>query len=250
MILRRITEHVKAQNWFAVGLDFVIVVAGVFVGLQVSNWNEHQAEKNLEKRYATYLHEEISENIEYFSDRTVKYEEFQSTLIGYYDYLTGSRNQPPADEELRGVLCKFGINRYGSISSSVYDELVSSGRLSLLGDWPAREALNDFREKLAGSNASMAVADAPLQRGYQKLDRFLIRKSNLTENAADGCVLEYTLLEEDASAAAVIAEIQSLELVYLIGFKRLLDSAVLAQEALQKGYPHIQAGQDMVETDQ
>jgi len=26
MILRRITEHVKAQNWFAVGLDFVIVV--------------------------------------------------------------------------------------------------------------------------------------------------------------------------------------------------------------------------------
>jgi hypothetical protein len=26
MMLRRITEHVKAQNWFAVGLDFVIVV--------------------------------------------------------------------------------------------------------------------------------------------------------------------------------------------------------------------------------
>ena len=25
MILRRITEHVKAQNWFAVGLDFIIV---------------------------------------------------------------------------------------------------------------------------------------------------------------------------------------------------------------------------------
>ena len=29
MILRRITEHVKAQNWFAVGLDFFIVVVGV-----------------------------------------------------------------------------------------------------------------------------------------------------------------------------------------------------------------------------
>jgi hypothetical protein len=32
MILRRVTEHVKAQNWFA-------VVAGVFIGLQVANWN-------------------------------------------------------------------------------------------------------------------------------------------------------------------------------------------------------------------
>ena len=26
MLLRRITEHVKAQNWFAVALDFLIVV--------------------------------------------------------------------------------------------------------------------------------------------------------------------------------------------------------------------------------
>ncbi len=40
MRLRRVTEHVKAQNWFAVGLDFVIVVVGVFIGIQVANWNE------------------------------------------------------------------------------------------------------------------------------------------------------------------------------------------------------------------
>mgnify|MGYP003541639920 CR=1 FL=1 len=38
MILRRVIEHVKDQNWFAVGIDFVIVVAGVFVGLQVQDW--------------------------------------------------------------------------------------------------------------------------------------------------------------------------------------------------------------------
>ncbi|MBU1210882.1 MAG: hypothetical protein KJ587_06380 [Alphaproteobacteria bacterium] len=33
MILRRLTKHVKDQNWFAVGLDFVIVVIGVGVAL-------------------------------------------------------------------------------------------------------------------------------------------------------------------------------------------------------------------------
>ena len=31
MILRHIAEHVKAQNWVAIGIDFVIVVLGVFV---------------------------------------------------------------------------------------------------------------------------------------------------------------------------------------------------------------------------
>jgi hypothetical protein len=40
MILSRVIEHVKHQNWTAVALDFVIVVLGVFIGIQVSNLNE------------------------------------------------------------------------------------------------------------------------------------------------------------------------------------------------------------------
>ena len=30
MILRRVMKHVRDQNWFAVGVDFLIVVNGVF----------------------------------------------------------------------------------------------------------------------------------------------------------------------------------------------------------------------------
>ena len=45
MILRRITEHVKEQNWTAVALDFVIVVVGVFIGIQVANWNEVRGDR-------------------------------------------------------------------------------------------------------------------------------------------------------------------------------------------------------------
>lgn len=44
MILRRLVDHVKSQHWTLVFLDFVIVVAGVFVGLQVNNWNQTRHE--------------------------------------------------------------------------------------------------------------------------------------------------------------------------------------------------------------
>ena len=44
MILRRIKAHVEKENWFAVGIDFCIVVIGVFIGLQVANWNEARSE--------------------------------------------------------------------------------------------------------------------------------------------------------------------------------------------------------------
>ena len=50
MILRRVAEHVQAQNWFAVALDFLIVVVGVFVGIEVANWNE--ADKTARKNGA------------------------------------------------------------------------------------------------------------------------------------------------------------------------------------------------------
>ena len=36
MLLRRITKHITEQNWFAVFIDFLIVVVGVFIGIQVA----------------------------------------------------------------------------------------------------------------------------------------------------------------------------------------------------------------------
>ena len=62
MLVRRVTEHVKAQNWFAVGLDFVIVVVGVFIGIQVANWNEERQLAAQERTYLAQLRDEILGN--------------------------------------------------------------------------------------------------------------------------------------------------------------------------------------------
>ena len=62
MILRRITEHVKAQNWFAVFLDFIIVVVGVFIGIQVANWNDARGFAERERILIQELREEVVHN--------------------------------------------------------------------------------------------------------------------------------------------------------------------------------------------
>ena len=62
MLLRRITKHVTDQNWFAVFLDFVIVVVGVFIGIQVANWNEERQQKQTTKHYIERLVDELNEN--------------------------------------------------------------------------------------------------------------------------------------------------------------------------------------------
>jgi hypothetical protein len=60
-LLCRISEHIKAQNWYAVFMDFSIVVAGVFIGIQVANWNDARAEKIESERMITELVDDLKE---------------------------------------------------------------------------------------------------------------------------------------------------------------------------------------------
>ena len=38
MILRRLAENLHAQNWTAIAIEFVLLVAGVFLGIQAQDW--------------------------------------------------------------------------------------------------------------------------------------------------------------------------------------------------------------------
>jgi hypothetical protein len=63
MILRRVIKHFRNQEWTAIFLDFLIVVVGVFVGLQVQNWNERRGDRAEYARALNRLDVEISANL-------------------------------------------------------------------------------------------------------------------------------------------------------------------------------------------
>ena len=45
MILRRLATAIRKQDWFTVFIETLIVVLGVFLGLQVNNWNEARKDR-------------------------------------------------------------------------------------------------------------------------------------------------------------------------------------------------------------
>jgi len=51
MILRGIGEQLRRQDWVAVAIELVLVVAGVFLGIQVANWNDARKERGAENAY-------------------------------------------------------------------------------------------------------------------------------------------------------------------------------------------------------
>lgn len=64
MILRKFADHFRRHDWFAVVVDFSVVVLGIFVAVQVNNWNQSRIDKAEEKLLLSALAEDFSENAE------------------------------------------------------------------------------------------------------------------------------------------------------------------------------------------
>jgi hypothetical protein len=81
MILRRIIDHLKAQHWTAVALDLAVVVVGVFIGTQVSNWNQAR----IEKRETERLLLELRPALQSFADFFDTAKPYYATASAYSD---------------------------------------------------------------------------------------------------------------------------------------------------------------------
>jgi hypothetical protein len=98
VLLRRISNHVNEQNWFAVGVDFIIVVFGVFIGIQVSNWNEAQKAKVDEQVTLLQLADEFEEIKSILERQITVREKWVQDLSVLIETLEGreSRDDDPA----------------------------------------------------------------------------------------------------------------------------------------------------------
>lgn len=73
MILHSVTEALRRQNWAAIAIELVIVVIGVFVGTQVSNWNQARVEKAATKRMLVHFAPELQFQIGFFDSARTYY---------------------------------------------------------------------------------------------------------------------------------------------------------------------------------
>ena len=160
MILRRITEHVKAQNWTAVAIDFLIVVVGVFIGIQVSNWNDAQGDKRIAREYIERIQEDLLANQVNLESRIGYYNGIKSHAIRALSALEGPH------EELGEA---FLIDAYQAsnviatpIVRDAYDELLSVGAVNTVADAQVRQHLANYYQ--TNTRVDIFLRKIPLYR--------------------------------------------------------------------------------------
>jgi len=154
MILRRIREHIAHHNWFAVAVDFIIVVLGVFVGLQASNWNQARIDRNQAREYRSMLREDLATNLSDLSSRKRYYEWVRSEALA-----TQAALQRPSAE----LGEQFLIDAYQAsqiqpwaLKRNTYDEIVSAGAMANLGPPLLRDQVANYYvgSEVTGANIS------------------------------------------------------------------------------------------------
>lgn len=140
MIPRRVYEHVKAHNWFAVTIDFAIVVIGVFIGVQVSNWNDDRKASSAQSALLERLADELQIVEPVLAQWVAQMEATTASTGAVVEALR--EKAPPADAAgFRRHLAQSNFVRTMPALSATYIALVSSGGIASIEDEPLRVAL-------------------------------------------------------------------------------------------------------------
>ncbi len=137
MLLRRVIAHVRKQEWTAIGIDLVIVVVGVVIGIQVSNWNEARVTEQQAAIFTAHLREDLREEdwgyqllVQYHLEVLANAERAVAALSG---------TTPLADEALLVSAYRATQYRQKLRRRPTYDELISTGTIGLIKDKALRD---------------------------------------------------------------------------------------------------------------
>ena len=143
MILRRVIQHVRKQEWTAIWIDLVIVVVGVFIGIQVANWNASM----IERREAHDSMQRLEADLRVSIKLTQSSIDFMTENARYTDLALDRLRacSLPANErdDFATSLYRLGKITPARFVRTTFDELRDSGKLRLISSATLRREITE-----------------------------------------------------------------------------------------------------------
>ncbi|NHK29363.1 hypothetical protein FF098_015705 [Parvularcula flava] len=139
MILDNIVRALRTQNWLAAGIEFIIVICGLVIGLQINAWYENHQAAEREASYLLQLDGELTAIVEELDSGREAADAYFGWIMLFFD---GVENGDP-EEAQKG---SWGLNAITEVISvnlepAALSELISAGELSLIRNRELRAAL-------------------------------------------------------------------------------------------------------------
>jgi len=176
VLFRRLSESLKSQSWTAVCLDLVIVVVGIFLGLQASQWYEHRQEISLEISVLERLHGEF----EGISAEARSAFEFHQEQVFALEVVRQSamHGKLDSDQEARFLEgLRYGMSYdLGPSRSGTYIEILSNGQFRLIRDPDLRSALNSYDDNVQKADSLFSIFQHNQRKHESVFNKYFVRR--------------------------------------------------------------------------
>lgn len=155
MLLRRIIEHLKVQNWVAVLLDFLIVVVGVFIGIQVANWNDERQAQQERATSMDRLQTEAELSVDFIRTVVDQYHRTVDARASVLKKAADGRIDAIKQDEIVLAVNYLPFFQPVAAPRGVYDEVIAAGQFSDLGDDSVRRVITRYYSEINNLNSVM-----------------------------------------------------------------------------------------------
>ena len=145
-ILGRLAQAVREQNWFAVGLEVVIVIVGVVIGFQITAWGAARSDAAREQIYLRQLAEDLreTERLAAEADSALEPAEWSHARL-LQAFL---RAQPPLEDSLAAWSFEWIDVIPVQPVMGTDDALIATGDLTLIREDSLRIAVTRYAQAL------------------------------------------------------------------------------------------------------
>jgi len=157
VILSRLSRAVREQNWFAVVLEFVIVVSGVLLAFQVSTWSQEAADRAYARDILARLHGELRAISNVRAMTIDRFTEQLQHLIAARPIVMGMVETDELTQDQCSIIASASLyvgNAPDSFPS--LDELITSGALESIRSEDLRKAAMELYSKRSAVRTSAA----------------------------------------------------------------------------------------------
>lgn len=185
MILQNISKAIREQNYYAVALEFVIVIAGVVIGFQINAWNEDRQERYLEAEYLYRLEVELTAVIEDLNDA-------QRAIDAYFNWIGLFLEGIEEGDRDKAQAGSWGLNAITDVEMINLEpaslrEMISAGDLTIIQDRDLRSNLASIPQLQSRSQASLQQMAADLTPVAFEISRqFEARLEDVADFSAGG----------------------------------------------------------------
>ncbi len=162
---QRVAAPARHLHWTTIAIDLIIVVVGVFIGMQASNWNQERATHQQSAEFTTRLKADLREE-DWGYQLMIAYNrevlDNANRAVGALDGTAALSDEALLVSSYRATQYKQRLRR-----RSTYDELISTGTIGLIHD----QALRDTAMRLYNIPTLENMAREGMQSRYREAFR-------------------------------------------------------------------------------